>query len=295
MAWLVRRKGFSVTWGVVALLVFTGACAAAGGGSEAASEPNAGPSVTATPAGPQPPKVRSREPRAAATKKDAANRPSAAARPRRAPMRERPVRKRYAVHEVVDGDTVQVAYRGGESVRVIGIDTPETVHPSVPDECGGAAASAAAERILSGKRVALVFDRSQGRRDYYGRMLAYIQVPGTGDFGLTMIKRGLAAEYTYDTAYARQARYRRAQTRAQAAGKAIWTKCGGVDTPATQPQTTAQPRQQTGGGRCEPGYDPCVPPYPPDVDCSDVDGPIRVTGSDPHGLDGDGDGSACES
>lgn len=50
-----------------------------------------------------------------------------------------------------------------------------------------------------------------------------------------------------------------------------------------------------GGGACAPGYDPCIPPYPPDVNCPDVDGPIYVTGSDPHGLDADGDGVACES
>ena len=50
-----------------------------------------------------------------------------------------------------------------------------------------------------------------------------------------------------------------------------------------------------GGGACAPGYSPCIPPYPPDIDCSDVDGPIYVTGSDPHGLDADGDGVACES
>lgn len=49
-----------------------------------------------------------------------------------------------------------------------------------------------------------------------------------------------------------------------------------------------------GGGSCEPGYSPCVPPYPPDLDCSDLNGPIYVTGSDPHRLDGDGDGVACE-
>lgn len=53
-----------------------------------------------------------------------------------------------------------------------------------------------------------------------------------------------------------------------------------------------------GGGdttTCAPGYSPCVPPPPPDLDCSDLDGPIRVTGSDPHHLDGDGDGWGCES
>ena len=47
-------------------------------------------------------------------------------------------------------------------------------------------------------------------------------------------------------------------------------------------------------GSCEAGYDPCVPPFPPDVDCPDVGGPISVTGSDPHGLDADNDGVACE-
>lgn len=50
-----------------------------------------------------------------------------------------------------------------------------------------------------------------------------------------------------------------------------------------------------GGGACEPGYSPCVPPYPPGLDCSRLNFPIYVTGSDPHGLDGDGDGVACES
>ncbi len=48
------------------------------------------------------------------------------------------------------------------------------------------------------------------------------------------------------------------------------------------------------GSGCDPGYSGCVPPYPPDVDCADVDGPVTVQGSDPHGLDGDSDGVACE-
>lgn len=45
---------------------------------------------------------------------------------------------------------------------------------------------------------------------------------------------------------------------------------------------------------CEPGYSPCVPSYPPDLDCADVGGSVTVTGSDPHGLDADGDGVGCE-
>jgi micrococcal nuclease len=203
-----------------------------------------------------------------------------------------PKPRRYPVLDVIDGDTVKVGYRGGTTIRIIGIDTPETVSPSTPDECFGAAASAAANRMLRGRRVALEFDPSQGRRDKYGRTLAYLRIPGTGDFGLAMIRRGFAAEYTYDTAYRHQARYRAAEARARAAGRGLWGKCGGPDVPLKQP--SAPPKPEAPGGNCAPGYDPCVPPYPPDVDCADVDGPINVTGSDPHGLDGDGDGVACE-
>jgi micrococcal nuclease len=203
----------------------------------------------------------------------------------------RPVR-RYAVVDVVDGDTVEVAHRGGVTVRVIGIDTPETVAPGEPVECGGPAASATAETLLSGRRVRLVFDPTQGRTDTYGRTLAYLRVPNVGDFGLAMIERGRAAEYTYDAAYQRQAIYRAAETRARQAGRGLWGGCGGIDVPLYPPTQPDEP--QSVGGNCQAGYDPCVPPYPPDVDCDDLDGPIRVTGDDPHGLDRNGNGAGCE-
>jgi hypothetical protein len=45
---------------------------------------------------------------------------------------------------------------------------------------------------------------------------------------------------------------------------------------------------------CAPGYSPCIRPYPPDLDCPDIGHPVTVTGSDPHALDRDGDGIACE-
>jgi hypothetical protein len=45
---------------------------------------------------------------------------------------------------------------------------------------------------------------------------------------------------------------------------------------------------------CDPNYSGCVPPYPPDVDCAEVGGTVASYGSDPHGLDADGDGSGCE-
>jgi len=68
------------------------------------------------------------------------------------------------------------------------------------------------------------------------------------------------------------------------------------------PPTTAAPVAPAAGGGCTPGYDPCVP-VASDVDCAGgsgdgpayVDGPISVTGSDPYGLDSDGDGVGCQS
>ncbi len=202
----------------------------------------------------------------------------------------------HRVLEVVDGDTVKVAYRGETSVRVIGIDTPETVHPSEPVECGGPRASELADELLSRKRVRLIFDRSQGRTDAYGRTLAYVETRGLGDFGLAMIERGAAAEYTYGAAYARRGDYRAAERRAHRSNRYLWRVCGGTDTPLAMPEPASAPlRQPLHRGGCGPGYEPCVPPYPPDLDCEDVDGPVRVTGSDPHGLDGDGDGYGCTS
>jgi micrococcal nuclease len=104
--------------------------------------------------------------------------------------------------------------------------------------------------------VGLVFDPSQGRLDKYGRTLAYLQIPHRGDFGLIMVRRGNAAEYTYDTAYQRQAGYLTAERVARRAGRGLWGACGGPDTPLHQPTPTPTPtptpQQVTGGGSCEP-------------------------------------------
>jgi hypothetical protein len=59
---------------------------------------------------------------------------------------------------------------------------------------------------------------------------------------------------------------------------------------AEQAAQEAQEAEQSAS--CAPGYSPCIPPYPPDLDCADT-GPVTVAGSDPHGLDADGDGVAC--
>lgn len=136
------------------------------------------------------------------------------------------------VLRVVDGDTIAVENKSRKvsgSVRIIGIDTPETVDPRKPVQCFGPEASAEAHRLLDGKRVTLVYDASQGRVDKYGRILAYVRVSKRsvpeGDYGLHMIREGFAKEYTYSRRYDRQQAYREAQRSSQAELDGLWKAC----------------------------------------------------------------------
>lgn len=140
-----------------------------------------------------------------------------------------PVSHGWSVSRTVDGDTVEVNRRGRTlTLRLIGVDTPETVHPTVPVECFGPEASAFTNRRLSGERVSLEFDRSQGRQDYYGRTLAYVWLRGALGpvlFNEQVVAKGFAEEYTYDAAYTWQTRLRQAQARAIADERGLWQAC----------------------------------------------------------------------
>ena len=93
------------------------------------------------------------------------------------------------VVRVIDGDTLEV--RVGlqtETVRLIGIDSPETKKPDVAVECGGGEAYELMKSLAEGERVRLVSDESQGETDSYGRQLAYVYLDGK-----TLEERMLAA------------------------------------------------------------------------------------------------------
>ena len=140
-----------------------------------------------------------------------------------------PISTGWRVSRVVDGDTVEVV-RGRRTLtlRLIGIDTPETVDPSKPVQCFGPAASSYANRQLLGEPVVLEFDRSQGRLDYYGRTLAYLWVRGDGSpwlFDQRVVRLGYAREYTYDTVYAWQAEFMAAERQARANHRGLWKAC----------------------------------------------------------------------
>ena len=195
----------------------------------------------------------------------------------------------FLVARVVDGDTVELG--NGETVRLVGIDTPEV------GECGFEAASANLARLVLGKDVQLA--KSDEDRDGYGRLLRYVDVAGT-DAGLRLIRNGRAiAAYDSRDGYGFHPREQRYIASDRGARNLCPMATGRQEAPEPAPNPAAKPRPIVGvggggGGNCATGYSPCVPAGP-DLDCPDVDGPIRVTGSDPHGLDADGDGWACES
>lgn len=136
-----------------------------------------------------------------------------------------PISDGWRVSRVVDGDTVDVT-RGPRTLtlRLIGIDTPETVHPTEPIACWGPEATDFASARLLGEPVVLEFDRSQGRLDYYGRTLAYVWTVRGKDslFNRDAVRRGYALEYTYDTAYAWQRELVAAETAARAERLGVW-------------------------------------------------------------------------
>ncbi len=140
----------------------------------------------------------------------------------------------FAVARVIDGDTFEVNINGvAESVRVIGINTPETVDPRRPVECFGVEASNKAKEILSGQSVRLEYDPTQGERDKYGRLLRHVLLEYGINFGLLMIKEGYAHEYTYAVPYKYQTEFKAAQNYARDNSLGLWGDiCQSGDVPA---------------------------------------------------------------
>ncbi|MFA5000763.1 MAG: thermonuclease family protein [Candidatus Paceibacterota bacterium] len=153
----------------------------------------------------------------------------------------------YSVTSVVDGDTLKVNINGNtETLRLIGMDTPETVDPRKPVQCFGKEASNKAKELLTGKKVRIEKDPTQGERDKYNRLLAYIYREDGLFYNKYMIEIGYAHEYTYGTPYKYQAEFKVAQRSAQASFAGLWSPntCNG-DTTSSAGTTTVAPVTQT--------------------------------------------------
>ena len=121
------------------------------------------------------------------------------------------------VERVVDGDTIIVA--GVGRVRLIGVDTPESVDPRRPVQFFGREASAFAKRLLEGKRVRLEYD--QLRTDRYGRTLAYVWLPDGSMANAEIVRRGFGHAYTrFPFRYLEQ--FRKLEREARLAGHGLW-------------------------------------------------------------------------
>lgn len=135
------------------------------------------------------------------------------------------------VVRVVDGDTIEI--EGGEKVRYIGIDTPETVDPRKPVQCFGVEASKKNKEMVEGKMVRLEKDITD--RDKYNRLLRYVWVDDTF-INLELVKQGFAYSYSYPPDIKYQGQFLKAQQEAREAKRGLWSTC-----PPTPEQTTSTP------------------------------------------------------
>lgn len=211
---------------------------------------------------------------------------------------------------VTDGDTVKINLNGKtETVRLLLVDTPETVSPTKPVQPFGKDASDFTKSMLQeGKSVEIEYDGP--KRDKYDRLLAYLWVDGK-IFNQTLLEKGLArVAYIYDPPYTHYDELLKAENKAKTNKLGIWSIPGYVteDGFNSDSSTTEQPKQEipqqqkpnTNTGVYSGPYDP----FGEDRNCSDfktqaeaqaffiaAGGPTK----DPHRLDGDGNGLVCES
>lgn len=146
----------------------------------------------------------------------------------------------YQVVAVVDGDTIKVDYHGKTTaVRLIGVNTPETVDPRKDVECFGEEASQFLKDLLEGKTVRMEPDVSQSDRDKYDRLLRYVYLDDE-DVSLMVIQNGYGYEYTHDVPYQKQARYRAVQIEAENGKRGLWADgiCAKSEPVVTTPQVT---------------------------------------------------------
>lgn len=210
------------------------------------------------------------------------------------------------VTRVIDGDTVEVQYDDGETdtVRLIGVDSPETtLSKTDPAEFGYSDTSGARDHLynwgqkaesfaverLEGSSVRVVTDPQGDTRGYYGRLLGYIYVDGE-NFNKELVADGYARRYD-DSSFTLKSEFGSLEADAQSADRRVWGYEGGS-------ASTPTPTPESGSGMP-------TPPSDGDYDCGHFDSHEQAqtwfeengysAENDPHRLDRDGNGLACES
>ncbi len=128
--------------------------------------------------------------------------------------------EKLTVKEIIDGDTIHLS--NGQKVRYIGVDTPETVHPSKPVQCFGKEASNKNKELVEGKEVRLEKDVSE--TDRYDRLLRYVYV---GDIFINdyLVRNGYAYASSYPPDVKYQSLFLEAQKEARENQRGLWATC----------------------------------------------------------------------
>jgi len=129
------------------------------------------------------------------------------------------------VVQVTDGDTIQVSRECKPvTVRMIGINTPETVDPRRTAECFGHEASNYLKTLLTNTDVKIETDPTQDTYDKYGRLLGYVIMQDGTNVNKKIIEEGYGYEYTYHTPYRYQKEFKEAQKSAQQEKRGLWSQ-----------------------------------------------------------------------
>lgn len=135
--------------------------------------------------------------------------------------------ERVLVTRVVDGDTIEI--EGGQKVRYLGINTPETVDPRKTVQCFGKESSNKNKELVEGKKVRLEKDVSE--TDKYGRLLRYVYLPaekgGGGEIFVNdyLVQEGYATATSYPPDIKYQDKFKAAETSARDTKKGLWGSC----------------------------------------------------------------------
>ena len=130
------------------------------------------------------------------------------------------------IADVIDGDTVDIDINGRtERVRLIGVNTPETKHPTKPIECFGPEASAYLTQLLP-KGITVRIELDVEARDRYGRMLLYLYL-GSNDLfiNLDLVARGYGTPMSIEPNTFHRNDFVRAAAQAEAADVGLWKAC----------------------------------------------------------------------
>ena len=135
--------------------------------------------------------------------------------------------KTFTIVKVVDGDTIDIGVPDGKynhtRIRLWGIDTPETKKPGTPVMYFGPEATEFAKKLALGEQVTVYLDEGNRTRGYYGRLLAYIQLPDKSFLNEVLVAEGFAyADLRFRHSF--YYKYQNLQASARRQKKGLWPK-----------------------------------------------------------------------